>query len=443
MLTTCSGAEQGPITFKLVQRSDLIPVWSGHPVGFALLTDGDWQFAAFYDANRHMNIARRKTEEASWQYKRLPTTLGWDSHNYVTLALDRDKILHVSGNMHCVPLIYFRADKPYDIESLERIPAMVGTEEKRCTYPRFLTAPGGEFLFTYRDGSSGNGNQIWNVYDPDRKTWSRLLDSPMFDGQGKTSAYYTGPKIGPDGCYHLCWMWRDTSDCSTNHDLSYMKSRDLKHWTDSDDRPLVMPVTLQTGEIVDGAEPGQGLINPAQHIGFDLDGRVILSYGKYDERGNYQIYNARRESDGWKIYRTSDWSYRWEFQGKGSIAREISFGPVESENGKLTQNYRHIKEGNGEWVLDEKTLKPIGNTSSHVRRPGEIDRIELDFPGIRRRTAWDIHDRDRNFSDRHQVRYVMRWESQGSNRDRPHPRTPPPTMLRVFTLESIPRDREP
>ena len=31
-------------------------VWAGHPVGFDLLTHGDQQFVAFYDADRHMTV---------------------------------------------------------------------------------------------------------------------------------------------------------------------------------------------------------------------------------------------------------------------------------------------------------------------------------------------------------------------------------------------------
>ncbi len=36
------------------------------------------------------------------------------------------------------------------------------------------------------------------------------------------------PHLWHDNWYHVWWVWRDTPDCSTNHDLSYMKSPDLK-----------------------------------------------------------------------------------------------------------------------------------------------------------------------------------------------------------------------
>jgi hypothetical protein len=66
---------------------DIAPVWSGSPVGFSLLTQGGQQYVAFYDAERRMSVAQRTLGERRWHVTVLPSTLGWDSHNYITLAL--------------------------------------------------------------------------------------------------------------------------------------------------------------------------------------------------------------------------------------------------------------------------------------------------------------------------------------------------------------------
>ena len=430
------GNIKAQVVYNLAQRIDVEPVWSGHPVGFALLTDAPWQFLAYYDAERNMTVARRNLNETEWTFKRLPTKVDWDSHNYVTMALDKDKYLHVSGNMHGHPLIYFRSEKPMDIESLQRIPAMVGSFEQRCTYPVFLTGPNGELVFNYRDGSSGDGNTLWNIYDPETKQWSRLFDKPMFDGEGLVNAYHHGPYVGPDGYYHLCWMWRDTPDCETNHTFSYARSKDLRNWENSKGEPLTLPFTRTTGEIIDDAKPGEGLFNPHQRIGFDLQGRVILSYTKYDENGNNQVYSVRLEEGRWKYHQATDWSYRWAFQGRGSVPTEISFGAVEIQDGRLVQTYSHReRERSGRWFLDETTLKPIERAPPPAAFPREVGAIEMDFPGIQARSAWDQTDLGRPHQ-KGDVRYMMRWETQGTNRDRPHAQTPPPAMLRVLKLES-------
>ena len=51
--------------------------------------------------------------------------------------------------------------------SFKRIPDLVDQNEKIYPYPHFLRGPRGELIFTYRDGRSGNGDQYFNVYDPD------------------------------------------------------------------------------------------------------------------------------------------------------------------------------------------------------------------------------------------------------------------------------------
>ncbi len=406
--------------------TDIMPVWSGHPVGFCLLTHGSRQFVAFYDAYRQMTVGVRTRDAEDWQFVRLPERLGWDSHNYVTMAIDRGGCLHVSGNMHGDPLVYFRSRRPFDIHSLERIPAMTGERESKVTYPVFLKGPAGELIFMYRDGGSGNGDQICNVYDASRKKWRRLTDSPLTSGEGRMNAYLHGPKPGPDGYFHLVWVWRDTPDCATNHDLSYARSRDLVHWETSSGRPLKLPITLETAEVIDPVPAGGGIINGNTIIGFDGRGRVVVSYHKYDENGYTQLYNTRLEDGGWRIYRTSDWTYRWAFSGGGSIIWEIGFGPVTFRDGVLTQSWRHVRHGSGTWVLDEATLRPTGALTA-PELGSSPRRAEPSFAGARRRTAADSGS-----SGIPGVSYALRWETLDTNRDRPREGPlPPPSMLRI------------
>jgi len=414
------------------RQLDVAPVWSGHPVGFALLTHGKQQWAAFYDADRRMTIAARALDQSKWQLVRLPSVLGWDSHNYVTLAVDTAGQVHISGNMHCGPLVYFRTERPGDITTFHQVAAMVGRNEGRCTYPRFLRGPQGELIFTYRDGRSGSGDQYCNFYDAQAETWRRLIDSPLFSNGGKMNAYFAGPEQDQSGVFHVCWVWRNSADCATNHDLCYARSKDLIHWETSAGRPLPLPISLATAEIIDPVPPGGGIINGNTKVGFDANGRPVLSYHKYDAQGKTQLYNARREAGGWRIYQTSQWDYRWEFQGGGTIPFEIGFGPVvASADGTLTQTWRHVTHGSGTWKLDPQTLQPQGKAPP--RRSGlpkDFARVESTWPGMEVRTAADLGKSD----DPH-TRYQLRWETLPSNRDRPRPEPwPPPSMLRLYEI---------
>jgi hypothetical protein len=78
--------------------TDLEPVWAGHPERFALLSHGRKQLAACFDADRTLSVAQRALDSAEWKITRLDSKLGWDSHNYLTLAVDR-----ASAGGHCVP----------------------------------------------------------------------------------------------------------------------------------------------------------------------------------------------------------------------------------------------------------------------------------------------------------------------------------------------------
>ena len=420
--------------YQIERRDNIAQVWSGHPVGFCLKSHKGKQFVGFYDAERNMIIGVCEHDSSDWTFQQLDTKVGWDSHNSITMAFDRNDVLHVAGNMHCVPLIYFRADKPLDVLSLKRIPEMVGNQEQRCTYPQFLTTADGDLLFLYRDGGSGNGDWYCNCYDTKQKRWQRFLNQPLFDGEGEVSTYFHGPVQGPDGWFHLCWMWRETPACETNHLMSYARSKNLRDWEMTDGTPQPLPITRTNSQIIDPVPSGGGILNPCQRIGFDADGRVIVSYSKYDDAGNFQLMSARLEGDQFKLYQTSDWDYRWEFQGNGSIPMEITFDRVVTEpNGNLTQSYSHIKSGNGRWRLDPVTLKPLGQAPAPTRMPPEVYRNESQFPGHQRKTTTDL-----GTIDEPGVIYTMCWETLSVNRDRAREgEVPPPSQLRIFKLSPI------
>lgn len=429
-----------PICEDLVPRWDIAAandvdlVWSGHPVGFYLLTAPPYQYVAYYDRERTLVVAAKRLGEERWQYKRLPTSVGWDSHNGIVMAVDRTGCLHVSGNMHVNPLIYFRMTEPHNLESLVPVHRMLGQEENRVTYPRFVTTPEGGLIFFYRDGASGRGRQLFNIYDAGSRSWRRLLDKPLLDGGEEMSAYPSGPVFGPDGRWHLCWMWRDTPDCSTNHDISYARSPDLIHWETAAGAPISLPITPATkGVVVDPAPAKQGLINVGHHVGFDAKHRPIVTYHKYDSNGNSQIFNARWEQDRWVVYQTSDWDYRWEFSGGGSIGVEISAGQVHlAPSGVLVQKFSHSRYGGGIWVLNEDTLRPEKTCRSVSELPRTILQVESDFPGMQVRIAWD------NGRPPDGESFLLRWETLPPNRDRPRSGPlPPPTPLRLYHLRQV------
>jgi len=246
------------------------------------------------------------------------------------------------------------------------------------------------------------------------------------------NAYPVGPQRGRDGLFHMCWVWRDTSDCSTNHDVSYARSRDLVHWETVAGEPIALPITIDTdGVVVDPVPAGGGAINGNTRVGFDAENRPIVTYHKFDSAGMTQVYNARYEGGAWRIGQASDWDYRWDFQGGGSIRFEIRVSAVSAGfAGSLSQPYRHDKYGSGLWRLDETDLRPIGEQAARARWPVTRAGPESDFPGMQVRWRSDA-----GASGEPHMRYALRWETLGPHRDRPRDTAPPPSMLRLYKLK--------
>jgi len=434
LLLCCYTSDLSAATYRVTDTLDLDTVPSWFPVGFCLLTHEDQQYAAYYNDKHELIVARRGLDERQWQKATLPTKVGWDSHNYVTMAIDAAGYLHVSGNMHCVPLIYFRSQKPGDITTFERL-AMTGIEEHRVTYPVFLEDADGKLLYAYRSGGSGNGSRFYNGYDVATKRWTRFLDTPLFDGQGDCNAYPQGPLRGPDGLFHVIWVWRDTPDCATNHDLSYARSRDMKNWETADGKPVTVPLTLgQKPLCVDPIPSGGGIINSGLRFVFDSKNRPMIAYHKTDENGHMQIYLARFEQGRWQCRPITTWEKPVPFSGRGAmpfIGISIT-SPELIEPGIVSLKYRHRDYGSGRIVLDEATLQPIDReVAVPAEFPSDLMRPTIAFEGIRVKLARDIGQ-----TDQPGTKYVLRWETLPANYDRPRqPPLPPVATLKLIKLE--------
>ncbi|HVS64086.1 MAG TPA: BNR repeat-containing protein [Thermoanaerobaculia bacterium] len=410
------------------------PVWSGHPVSFGIATAGDRQYVAYYDAERRMSVASRSLDSTEWQFVRLPSRLDWDSHDGVAIAVDAAGHLHVSGNMHNEPLLYFRSVRPHDATTLEPA-AMLGESEDRVSYPVFLEGPGGDLLFLYRDGASGRGTTIANAYDPATRTWRRLLDRPLLDGGRRHSAYPVGPTRGPDGLFHLVWMWRKSASGDSNFDLSYARSADLVRWESASGAAVELPITPGTkGVVVDPVRPGNGLVALGFGLGWDPERRPLVTYCRYGAHGRSQAFNARWTGERWQIVQASEWEYRWDVDRKGALAHDIVVRPVNVDSdGRLVQWFQHVMFGEGGWVLDGGSLRPVEalDPPEPMRR---LRRIESAFPGM--------EARDPVFDE--QGDHYLRWETLPANQDRPRdPPHPPPTMLRVHRVDRPERPAAP
>ena len=349
-------------------HADDVPIdriWAGTRVNFDAVAVDDRVYAAYYDAERWLKVARIDLQTKAVQTLRLQSQYGgWDGHNYVTIAYDAYGFLHVAGNMHTSPLVYARMQRKGDFDSLALVNRMTGIEEKSVTYPQFFLIKDGSLGFTYRAGRSGNGAEYINRFDGEK--WVRLLDRPLFahEEDGDVSAYHSGYVRAPDGRYYVAWVWRKKpSDAANNFDVCFAQSDDLKTWRTSRGQTLTLPITPANAEVVDRIPTGGGLFNNVR-LGFDPSGRPVISYLKYDAAGNTQLYHARLEGGRWNVVQATTWDYRWELKGGGTLVGEIVIGGVSVVDGRMQETVRHSKFGTQLYEYSPDTLRV-----ADVRRP--------------------------------------------------------------------------
>ena len=219
-----------------------------------------YQYAAYYDSLGIVILAKRIHGTDKWEIKRTMLTGNVrDAHNSISIMADGEGYLHVAWDHHNNPLNYTKSKTPGSLEMMEP-QQMTGNNETRLTYPEFYKLANGDLLFLYRDGSSGNGNLVLNRYHTASKTWTRV-NSNLLDGEGERNAYWQAC-IDARGTFHISWVWRETPDVASNHDLCYAKSEDGgETWMRSDRKVYDLPINAENAEYIHKIGQGSELIN--------------------------------------------------------------------------------------------------------------------------------------------------------------------------------------
>jgi hypothetical protein len=296
---------------------------ASHPVngGRCLISDGEYQYIAFYDGDHQMTVGKRKLGQAKWDFAELPERVGWDTHNKIVLFQDRKGYLHITGNMHCAPLRYYRTKAPGDIHTFEPIHTWTGDYEDRVTYPTVFKLRDGSIYVMYRHGGSGNGMRILVRYDDQTQQWTKTV--PVLtngrDRKPTCNAYPLGLLEDKKGVWHIAWCWRETPDVVTNFDICYAKSLDRgASWKGWDGRDLELPITPENAHVVERIAQKSGLMNGGNFV-LDGKGRPYVGYTRFDKDGHNQLYVATPVGNDWKIVQLTDWKHRFYFQGRGTI----------------------------------------------------------------------------------------------------------------------------
>lgn len=417
LISSCGGKEKRiDDNWEVIDSEIIDEAASDFDIRFSLFKDGNDIYVAYYDGNHRLKVAV-KDSAGSWNYVTLNETVSWDSHKYVTMAVDREGFIHLSGNMHNDTLVYYKSSRPRDILSLRK-QSMTGVFEDSVTYPEFVMTDS-SFVFHYRNGKSGNGSTFINTYDYTSGEWSKLSLNPLFDGQRQSNSYFKGPIAGPDGFFHLIWCWRDEPECETNHGLYYAFSSNLLDWQSLNGFSKSGPINPDDSEfLVDDIKKGEGLINGGFSLGFDDENKPIVSYHKYDENDHTNIYAAVFENGDWAKRRITDWNYKWDFSGRGSIPFEIIMDKVWRKD---SIQYFYISRMEKEGFLSNHEMESYLIT--YNEKNGEVlEHKYTEYPSslkeqkIKNKLVHIEIDRGNDRED--SIRYLLRYETEYPSRDK-------------------------
>ena len=134
----------------------------------------------------------------------------------------------------------------------------------------------------------------------------------MIDGEGKRNAY-THTFVDGRGTIHISWVWRESPNVATNHDMCYARSDDGgKTWKKSTGEQYKLPITAATAEYAVNIPQGSELINQTA-MTVDEDGTpYIATYWRDNKNSLPQYHVVYLGPSGWRVlnlgFRKSDFS---------------------------------------------------------------------------------------------------------------------------------------
>jgi hypothetical protein len=303
--------------------------WAGSSVNVlagvrqSVFTEGNVQYAGFYNQQGYLVLAKRALDQEQWQTRVSAFKANViDAHNHLSLVVDGAGFLHVSFDHHNTPLKYAVSLQAGGIE-LGELKSMTGEHENSITYPQFYRMNNGDLLFNYRHGGSGRGVLVINHFDHKTGQWTRRHDA-LIDGEGKRSAYWD-MTIDARGVLHLAWNWRETPDVASNYNLAYARSADQgKTWQTLKGGDYQIPITEASADYAAVIAQNSNLMNPPA-IAADANSKpYIANYwsAKPGEAPRYRLVTPA--GDGWQIIEGPETSANFSLSGMGTKRPPIS-----------------------------------------------------------------------------------------------------------------------
>lgn len=152
---------------------------------------------------------------------------GSDPHNFPSLGIDDDGILHLAWRAHGTeyPMLYKRFTEPGDIrlDAVTAFPFMAG-----LSYPRFVLHTDRRLLMSARVGiAGGDAQQVLYEYSKTPQTWAlvtaALMDWPA--GGDEESPYLHTIAVNCRGELGISWLWAKGGGVDQYHDVMFISGK--------------------------------------------------------------------------------------------------------------------------------------------------------------------------------------------------------------------------
>ncbi len=392
----------------------------------ALTTFKDYQFTAYYNSDGFLVLGKRKLRSEHWEvFKTSYKGNVVDAHNSISIAVDGDGYLHVSWDHHNTKLRYAKSKQALGLE-IDEEQLMTGKQESKVTYPEFYNLPNGNLLFLYRSGESGRGNMVINSYNLKTKQWKQIQQN-LLDGENKRSAYWQAC-VDVKGTIHVSWVWRESWDVSTNHDLCYAQSKDGGvTWQKSTKEFYQLPIKLTTAEYAWKIPEKSSLINQTAITADKKGNPYIASY--WSKNGVPQFQIVYLDNEIWKKEDTKFRKSNFYLGGGGTKKIPISRPDI---------------------LIDDKGSNRLLYLLFRDKERG--NKISLAYYDLRQKTDWKIIDLTTNSVGEWEPNYdVALWKNyrqlnifaqKVSQIDGEGLAQKPPTPVTVLEINKLPQINE-
>ncbi|MDR3062305.1 MAG: BNR-4 repeat-containing protein [Dysgonamonadaceae bacterium] len=338
----------------------------------SLVTYGNTQIMAYYNPEGYLCLAKRMTGSHLWDIKQTPFTGNVrDAHNSASIMIDGDGYLHVAWDHHGTRLRYTKSKQPLSLELEEKQP-MDGIREDKVTYPEFYKINEGNLIFIYRDGSSGKGNLVMKKYITKDRKWLTLHEN-LIDGEGQRNAYWQAC-TDTKGTIHLSWVWRESPNVESNHDMCYARSEDGGlTWENSRGKKYVLPITVKTAEYAMKIPQNSELINQTSMTTDEEGSPYIATYFRMQDSPVPQYHVIYLKNGKWGDLNSGFRKTPFSLKGTGTKQIPVSRPQILAWNNELYLLFRDEERGKhasmavctdpekNRWTVNDLTSYSLGD----------------------------------------------------------------------------------